>query len=150
MKGRELNCQFDSRPLKVKNHPNLLVFRWRVTYHWKVIDKVYNFSLNLISVKGLHKKLWASKVTQFWEFRDSQVGSPKTKWHLGAGPMARHWEYYKGEGGGFLQVQVVVNLMSPCSPVARHAPKMLQLCIDQLVIWFVLVCVSNFLACPSS
>jgi hypothetical protein len=28
--------------------------------------------------------------------------------------MATHKEYYKGEGGGFPQVQAVVNLVSPC------------------------------------
>jgi hypothetical protein len=30
--------------------------------------------------------------------------SSGTKWHLGASPMAKHIEYYKGEGGGFSQV----------------------------------------------
>jgi hypothetical protein len=25
--------------------------------------------------------------------------NPKTKWHLGASPMAKHRIYYKGEGG---------------------------------------------------
>ncbi len=29
------------------------------------------------------------------------LGRFKTKWHLGAGPMARHKAYYKGKGGGF-------------------------------------------------
>jgi len=33
------------------------------------------------------------------------LGSPGTKGHLGVGPMARHIIYYKGEGGGFPQVQ---------------------------------------------
>jgi len=28
--------------------------------------------------------------------------------------MAKHIEYYKGEGGGFPQVQDVVNFVSPC------------------------------------
>ncbi len=32
------------------------------------------------------------------------LGSLKTKWHLGVGPMVRHKRYYKGEGGGFPQV----------------------------------------------
>jgi len=43
--------------------------------------------------------------------------SPGTKCHLGAGPMARHIIYYKGEGGDFPQVQAVVSPMSPCLPV---------------------------------
>jgi hypothetical protein len=33
-----------------------------------------------------------------------QLESPETKLHLGVNPMARHREYYKGEGGGFPQV----------------------------------------------
>jgi len=49
--------------------------------------------------------------------------SPGTKWHLGAGPMAKHRVYYKGEGGGFPQVWVMVNLMSSSLPVARTNTK---------------------------
>jgi hypothetical protein len=33
------------------------------------------------------------------EIWDSQLGSPGTKWHLGAGPVARHKKYYKKECG---------------------------------------------------
>ncbi len=63
-----------------------------------------------------------------WEFRDS---------HLGVGPMARHIVYYKGEGGGFPQVRAMVSLMSPCLLVAHPCTEMLQLCSNQLVVWFV-------------
>jgi hypothetical protein len=38
--------------------------RWRATYLWKAFDKGYNFALDLISIKGLHKKLWASKIVR--------------------------------------------------------------------------------------
>jgi hypothetical protein len=51
------------------------------------------------------------------------LGSPGTKCHLGVGPMARHKEYYKGEGGGFPQVWVVVSLVSLCLPVACPCTK---------------------------
>ncbi len=71
------------------------------------------------------------------------LGSPKTKRHLGVGIVARHGEYYKGEGGGFLQVRAVVNLMSLCLPMRVRAPKVFQLRTNQLVIWFVQVHVSN-------
>jgi hypothetical protein len=50
-------------------------------------------------------------------------GGSETKWHLGVGPMARHKVYYKGEGGGFPQVWVVVNLVNPCLPMARPCTK---------------------------
>ncbi len=32
-RGRESNWQFDSRPLKVRNRPDFLAWRWRATYH---------------------------------------------------------------------------------------------------------------------
>jgi len=35
-----------------------------VTYSWKTLDKGYNFVLYLMSIEGLHKKLWASKVVR--------------------------------------------------------------------------------------
>jgi hypothetical protein len=37
--------------------------------------------------------------------------------------MARHKEYYKGEGGGFPQVQAMVNLVSLCLLVAHSCTK---------------------------
>jgi hypothetical protein len=61
-KGRESNCQFDSRLEKFKNWPDLLSYRGRVTYHWKALDKSYNFASNCISIQGLLAKLWGSKV----------------------------------------------------------------------------------------
>jgi len=51
--------------------------------------------------------------------------------------MAKHKVYYKGEGDGFPQVRVVVNLVSLCLPVAHPCIKVLQLRINQLVVWFV-------------
>jgi len=51
------------------------------------------------------------------------LGSLGTKGHLGVGPMAKHRVYYKGEGGGFPQVQAVVSLVNPCLPVARPCTK---------------------------
>jgi hypothetical protein len=51
------------------------------------------------------------------------LGSPRTKRHLGVGLVARHREYYKGEGDGFPQVRAVVNLMSLCLLVARSCTK---------------------------
>jgi len=35
--GRESNCQFDSRPQKVRNRPDLLSCRGRATYPWKAL-----------------------------------------------------------------------------------------------------------------
>jgi hypothetical protein len=106
MKGRESNWQFDSRPLKVRNRPNVLACRWHATYHWKAIDEEYNFALGLISIKGLHTKLWGPKVARIPTLGISELpfGNPETKCHLDVGLMERHKVYYKGEGGGFPQV----------------------------------------------
>jgi hypothetical protein len=91
-------------------------------------------------------KLWESA---FWEFRDSQIGSHGTKWHLGAGPVANK-KYYKREGGGFLQVRVVVNFMNMCLHVAHPFTKSAPLCINQLVVWFVQVHVNKWHVCHLS
>jgi hypothetical protein len=61
-KGRESNCQFDSRPQKVGNRPDLLSCRARATYHWKALDESYNFASDRIAIRGLLAKLWGSKV----------------------------------------------------------------------------------------
>jgi len=61
-KGRESNCQLDSQPFKVENLSYLLACKWCAIYHWKSFDKGYNFVSHLISIGGLHKKLWASKI----------------------------------------------------------------------------------------
>ncbi len=51
-KGRESNCQFDSRPLKVRNRlaPNV---RWgSATWRWKALKEGYKFSSDLVPIGG--------------------------------------------------------------------------------------------------
>jgi len=121
-KGHESNCQFDSRPLKVKNFLDFLACRWCTTYCWKNVDKGYNFALYLTSIRGLHINLWASKVTgvSILGILGLPFRSFKTKWHLGVGLVVRHIVYYKGEGGGFPQVRAVVSLLSSCLPMHQR------------------------------
>jgi hypothetical protein len=78
----------------------------RATYRWKDFDKGYNFSLDLISIRGLHLKLWCPKVMGLPTLVISGLssGSLETKSHLDVGPMGSHKVYYKGEGGGFPQI----------------------------------------------
>jgi len=92
-----------------------------VTYRWKALDKGYNFASNFISIGGLHTKLQGSKVMKVLTLGISTLpfGSPRTKCHLDVSFMERHIVYYKGEGGGFPQVQAMVNFVSPSLPVAR-------------------------------
>jgi hypothetical protein len=62
------------------------------------------------------------------------LGSPETKCHLDVGLVERYKIYYKGEGGGFSQVRVVVNLVSPSCPWFVLAPKVFQLCTNHFVL----------------
>jgi hypothetical protein len=108
---------------KIRESPQFPSYRWHATYRWKALDKGYNFSWDLISIKALHTKLWTPKVTKIPTLGISrlQLG---TKWHLGASRVARHRIYYKEEGGGFPQVQAVVSLVKPWLPVAYSCTKM--------------------------
>jgi hypothetical protein len=135
-KGQESNWQFDSRPLKVWNRPEFCACRWHATYHWKDLDEGYNFSLDLISIRGLHAKLWRPKVAGVPTSAISglPLWNLGTKSHLDVGTMERCRVYYKGEGGGFPQVWVVVSLVCPCCPWFILAPKVLQLCTNHLVL----------------
>ncbi len=141
-RGRKSSCQFDYRPEKVGNRPDLLSFRRCGTYRWKALNESYNFSLDHISFRGLLAKLWGSKVpgVPTGEIsrlpRGSPAGVPGEKSHLDVGPVERCKVYYKGEGGGFPQVWAVVSLVCPCCSWLVMAPKVFQLCIDHFV-WLV-------------
>ncbi len=69
--------------------------------------------------------LWPCKVAGVLILGISKLplGSPKTKCHLDAGPMANHIVYYKGEGDSFPQVRAVMSLVSPSLPVAHLSTK---------------------------
>ncbi len=56
-KGRESNCQFDSRPLKVENRPDPDTCRWSATHRWKAFNENYKFSWDFIPIRGLSKEL---------------------------------------------------------------------------------------------
>jgi hypothetical protein len=62
--------------IKSRELTDFLTCRWCATNRWKVIDEGYNFVLDLISIRGLHTKLWKpkSRESQLWEFSDSHLG----------------------------------------------------------------------------
>jgi hypothetical protein len=126
-KGRESNWQFDSWPLKVGNRLDFLTCRQHATYRWKNLDEGYNFVSYLIAIGGLHRKLYALKVAGILVVKilGIALGNLGIKSHLDVGPMERRKVYYKGEGGGFPQVQAVVSLMCPGCSWLVLAPKML-------------------------
>jgi hypothetical protein len=124
-KGRESKCPFDSQPLNVNNLSELCAWRWHATYLWKYLDKGYNFALDLVSIEGLHNKLWASKMAGILISRISKLPTWESwkKWHLGVAPTTNHKEYYKGEGGGFFWVQAVVSLVNQYMHVVHPCTK---------------------------
>jgi len=154
-KDQESNGHFDSRPLKVRNQFDFLACKWLATHHWKSLNEGYNFYLNLISIRGLHTKLWAPKVTGIPTLTISKLplGNPETKCHLDVGLMERHIVYYKGEGGGFPQVWAVLSLVSSNCLWLVLAPKVLQLCTNHFMlvlcrfVWVVEAC--QFFLVPS-
>jgi hypothetical protein len=121
--------KFDSRPLKVVNRSNFLVCRWCA---WHVVGKLSTRATTLFQtslwLKVCTKRYGLSKVMGIPTLGISKLpfGSPRIKWQLSAGPMAKHIIYYKGEGGGFSQVRAMVNLMSLCLPVACPCSKKAQ------------------------
>jgi hypothetical protein len=84
-KGRESNCQFDSRPfdsrpLKVRNRPAPDV-RWgSATWRWKALEENYKFGSDLVPIGGQGEKLSCPKVpgvqnrdtfeTPLWEYQE--------------------------------------------------------------------------------
>jgi hypothetical protein len=135
-KGWESNWQFDSRPLKVRNRPDSLVCRQHAIYRWKFLNKGYNFVSDLIAIGGLDRKLCALKVTGAPTVAISGLPFriPGTKSHLDVAPVERRKVYYKGEGGGFPQVQAVVNLVCSGCLWLVLTSKVLQLCTNHVVL----------------
>jgi hypothetical protein len=101
--GKKKGRQFDSRPLKVGNRPDLGVYMWSAIHRWKALKESYKFALDLISIRGLSKELWPHKVpgVQTRIISGLLFGSPGTKSHLDVGDVERYKVYYVGEGGGF-------------------------------------------------
>jgi hypothetical protein len=105
-------------------------------YHWKALNEGYNFAFDLIAIEGLHRKLCALKVVEMPAIGISglSLGSPGTKSHLDVVLGESYIVYYKGEGGGFSQVQAVVCFVSPSCPWFVLTPKMFQLRTNHLVL----------------
>jgi hypothetical protein len=89
--------------IKVKNRPDSLAFRQRATYRLKALDEGYNFFSDLVTIRGLHKKLCALKIAGVpgVAILGLPLGSLGTKSHLDVALVERRKIYYKGEGGGF-------------------------------------------------
>jgi hypothetical protein len=125
-KGRESNCQFDSRPLKVENRP-FPDIAWRsATRHWKALDENYNFGFDLVLIRVWGEELWASKVPglQSKTVSKLQLESPGKKSHSNVASAVRRREYYIGKGGGFPRIQAVVSLVCESARGLSQHPRM--------------------------
>jgi hypothetical protein len=102
----------------------------------EALNKGYNFSLNLIAIESLHKKLCTFKAARILTIGilGLPFGSPRTKNHLDVAPVERRRIYYKREGGGFPQVRAVMSLVCPNCLWLVLAPKVLQLGTNHLVL----------------
>jgi len=127
-KGRESNWQFDSRPLKVGNRPDINVCRRSATWRWKDFEESYKIFLDLIPIRGLSKKLWMPKVlgVQPRIVPRLLLGSLGKKCHSDVAPVGSCRKYYMGEGGGFPRVRAVVSQVSPRSLVTSPNTKKVQ------------------------
>jgi hypothetical protein len=67
-------------PLKVRNRPDLLAWKWRATYHWKALNEGCNVVLDFTSIEDLHKKLWAPKVMRVLILKISKLPRQNDIW----------------------------------------------------------------------
>jgi len=111
---------------KSQESPWLLCCRWRAKYCWKALNDGYNFALNFTSIKGLHTKLWAPKVT--WVLGQNDI------WvHV----LCSSTEYtIRGKVVAFPKFGMWWVLWVRVCPWLIRAPKVFQLCTNQLVVWF--------------
>jgi hypothetical protein len=139
-------------PLKVSNCPKFLMYKWRAKYHWKDFDEGYDFASNLILSESLHTKLWPPKVAEILIVGISglTLGSPGTKWHLGAGPWPATKYNIKGKVVASPKFGPWWILWIQVCPWFIIEPKVFQLCTNQLIVWFCVGLCEWLTACHSS
>jgi hypothetical protein len=103
-RGRESNCQFDSRPLKVENRPLPDLRIESAIRGWKDLDAGYKFCLDFVAIRRRGRELWAPKrpETPPGTISGLQPGSLGKKWHSGVGAAESRRVYYREYGGGIL------------------------------------------------
>jgi len=96
---------------------------------WNIL--LENFQQGLKICFKLHLNWrYAHKVIGLQSYRGFNFGNfgiltleLKIKWHLSVGHVAKHREYYKGEGGGFPLIWAVMSLVNPCLFVVHSCTK---------------------------
>ncbi len=79
----------------------------------KLSMRDYNFALDFMWMRGLHKKLWVSKMARIpiSGIAELLIWESQEKHHLNA-TLVCYREYYKGVSGGLPQVRTMVNCES--------------------------------------
>ncbi len=141
MAKRTANSQIANLILTIEHQesPWFPCVQVEATYHWKDLDEGYKFSLDLISIRGLLESYGPPKLqkSQFRGFRDSNLGilGQNDIWvlvpWLGTENTIRGKVMASPKFGPWWVLWVCVYSWLVC------APKMFQLCTNQLVIWFV-------------
>jgi hypothetical protein len=120
-KGSKIKLQIWLPTIKSQESP------W-ITYvkvAWHITLESSRWGLQFFFRPHLNQK-FAKRVMGFQSYESPNSGTLETKWHLGVAPVARHREYYKGEGGGFPQVWAMVSLVSSCMLVICPCTKSAQ------------------------
>jgi hypothetical protein len=94
---------------------------------WRRLQLCFELNLNW----GSAHKIMGLQSCESLNFEKSW--SHGTKWHLGASPMVKHREYYKGEGGGFFKSGLWWVLWVHVCPWFVHAPKVLNYALTNLL-----------------
>ncbi len=94
-KGRELNWQFDSRPLKVRNRPPPDVRFGSATWRWKGLDNGYNFGSDPCCDSTLQSGVMAVQSSGSPIGTNSRLPKPGNLCHLDAPSVASCIKYYR-------------------------------------------------------
>jgi len=107
----------------------------------------YNFSLNVTSIEGLHKKLWASKIARISisRFYGLRIWVSREKWHLGVVP----WVVIKNTIRGKVVVFPSLGHGESCESMYACGLPMHQNCSNYTLIYLVFcLCTSVWIIDP--
>ncbi len=149
-KGQESSCQFDSRPLKVKNLPDLLTFMCLchilLERSWWRLQLFFRPHINQRSSKKI-MGLQTRKIPHFKNFETLNLKVPRQNDIWVQAPWSSTKNIIRGKAVASLKSRLWWVLKIRVCPWLIRAPKVLQLCTNQLVVWVVQVRVNNWLAC---
>jgi hypothetical protein len=132
---------------------DLLACKWHATYRWKALNECYNFVLDFTSIKGLQKNIMGFQSRDNPNFGNFEIPN---LWILGQIEIWVQTIWLNIENT--IRGKVMVSPKSKpwwilwvrVCPWLVHAPKVLKLRTNQLVVCFVHIRVNNWLTCHLS